>query len=138
MRRPLFSAIALGLLFSALPAASGVPSDDDEPKVLAVVFAADWCGACKVLDPKFEAVKPSLDELPLEVVTLDFTDNGTRSASARTAAAHGVRDVFDANAGRTGFILLVDADSQEVLGRILHTDSRAQMRQKVRRALAQA
>ena len=138
MRRLLLPALALGLLVSALPALAADAPADDEPKVLALVFAADWCGACKVLDPKLQAVKPGLADLPVELVMLDLTDADARAASAATARRGGYSAVYDAHAGKTGFVLLVDASSKEVLDRIVHTDTEAEMRQKVRRAIARA
>ena len=42
-------------------------------KTKAVLVYADWCGSCKVLDPKLQTAK-NMGKIPgLEYVTLDYT-----------------------------------------------------------------
>lgn len=126
------------LLALALPASGPDAPPSDDPDVYAVVFHADWCGLCRVLDPKVREVWPSFADAPLQMVTLDFTDQTTTKAAAALAAEHGLEDIYAAEAGRTGFIVLVDAASGEEVGRIGARDSVAQIRSKLRTALANA
>ena len=43
-------------------------------KTKAVLIYADWCGSCKVLDPKLKKAK-EIGPMPgLEFITLDYTD----------------------------------------------------------------
>lgn len=124
------------LLLASSFSASGpdAPSADD-PEVYAVVFYADWCGTCKALDPKVMQVWPSFADEPIEMVKLDFTDAATTEAAEALAAEHGLGDVYTADAGKTGFIVLVSADTMEEVGRIGARDSVDEIRSKLRAAL---
>ncbi|MEM1055393.1 MAG: thioredoxin domain-containing protein [Bacteroidota bacterium] len=110
----------------------------EQTEVLALVFAADWCSACKVLDPKLRAAQASLEDLPVTFVTLDQTDADARRQAAASAREGGYTEVYSAHEGKTGFVLLVHAQTQEVLGRITSSDSESEIRRKVRRAVASA
>ncbi len=46
-------AVAVGMLLG-LPVRAEQP---DSPKVIGLLFYADWCGSCKVLEPNLNAVK---------------------------------------------------------------------------------
>ncbi|MEM6327129.1 MAG: thioredoxin domain-containing protein [Bacteroidota bacterium] len=135
--RPLAVALLLGAAL-APQTASATPTEADEPKVLALLFAADWCGSCKILDPKLTAARAGLADEPVQFVTLDHTDADARAAAAATAREGGYADLYAEYAGKTGFVLLVDAESFEVIDRITKDDSEVHIRQKVRRALATA
>jgi thiol:disulfide interchange protein len=106
--------------------------------VIALVFKADWCTACRVLEPKLMTVMPQVAAQPIRFVMLDQTDADARRAAATEARALGVAELYAAREGQTGYVLLVDASTKEVLGQIGSTDSVAQIRQKIRRALAAA
>lgn len=124
------------LLAFSLPASGPDAPPADDPEVYAVVFYADWCGNCQALDPKVMQVWPSFADEPIEMVKLDFTDAATTEAAEALAAAHGLADVYAADAGRTGFIVLIDAETMEEVGRIGARDSVDEIRAKLRAALA--
>lgn len=139
----LLVAVALAPLtaFTPLVAQAGAPKAAGpvgEPDVLALVFTAEWCAACKVLDPKLRAARTSLDEEAVRFVILDQTNADARREATASAREGGFADVYAAHEGKTGFVLLLDADSKEILDRITSSDSEAQIRQKVRRAIAAA
>ena len=90
------------------------------PKTKAVLVYADWCGSCKVLDPKIEKVK-SMGAIPgVEFVVLDYTAKDTAAFYAEAQAAgveEAVRTHLD-GAIKTGQLLLVDLDDQTVRGTV--------------------
>ncbi|MEM8937221.1 MAG: thioredoxin family protein, partial [Pseudomonadota bacterium] len=45
----------------------------ENARVLAVLSYADWCGNCKVLDPKIKAAQAANAFDGVEFVTLDYT-----------------------------------------------------------------
>ena len=123
-----------------VPTGPGVPAAvQADADVYAVIFFAEWCGACKVLDPNLKPVMRSLaDDESVAFVMLDMTDKTTTAASAEKAGDLGLADVFGENVGKTGFVLLVDAESGETIGRIESRDATATIRTKIRDAVAAA
>ncbi len=89
-----------------------------EAKLGAVLVYADWCGSCKILDPKIEAVKSAHDFKNTAFVTLDYTDKNS-DAFFRSADKAGVTKAVQDYLGdkiKTGQLLLVDMDDQKVIG----------------------
>ena len=85
------------------------------PEAMLVVFHADWCGNCKVLGPKVSnEVLPEVTGEPLLMVELDLTDSKSNQAEYMLAAL-GLSDLWEKYGRKTGFALLVDAETKEVL-----------------------
>lgn len=95
-------------------------ADPQEAELYVVKFHADWCGSCRVLGPQIKKArgKAGLDDQAVLFIKLDLTDATTRNQAELMASAIGLGDYFEKNAGKTGFALLVDADSGEIKGRI--------------------
>ena len=94
-----------------------------DTKTKAVLIYADWCGSCKVLDPKVKKVQ-SMGTLPgLEFVTLDYTDKNAEAFYVQADAAGvgaAVKSYLDGTV-KTGQLLLVDLDDQKVVGKVTKT-----------------
>lgn len=89
-------------------------------EVVAVLSYASWCGSCKTLDPRIEAVKEAHDFQNVTFVTLDYTKKSEAMYFA-TAEATGVGPAIRERFGEeifTGRMVLVDAATQELLGEI--------------------
>ncbi|HCR66478.1 MAG TPA: hypothetical protein DIW38_08195, partial [Oceanicaulis sp.] len=86
----------------------------DEPRLVAALFRSNWCGPCKVLEPRYESVMTHYVDAPLERVRFD-SSFGRRGALARRAREEGVSEAYEATAGSTGFVLLIDRDTGDVL-----------------------
>ena len=126
----LFAAFCFWLLTSS--ALAQAPSD--EPRLVAALFRSNWCGPCKVLEPRYEAMMADYAEAPLERVRFD-SSFGRRGALARRARQEGVSAVYEATAGATGFVLLIDRDTGDVLARISMAYSDADIRGALDHAL---
>jgi len=106
-----------------MPDVQEVTSKIMETKTKAVLVYADWCGSCKVLDPKVKKVQ-AMGKMPgLEFVTLDYTD---KDADAFYIAANeaGVAEAVKTYLGdtiKTGQLLLIDLDDQKVVGKVTKT-----------------
>ena len=85
-------------------------------EVYAVKFHADWCGSCKVIAPSFEGLQEKFDTLPVLYITLDHTREHNRQQAEYLAQGLGLDEVIKEKGGKTGFILLIDAETKEVLG----------------------
>lgn len=120
MRKLIF--LLISILFIAMPLVShgDESSTAAKPAVYGVLFYADWCGSCKALDPKVaEARKEAkLDNQDILFVTLNLTDETTKHQAAMMAAVLGISDLYDSNAGKTGFMLLLNAETGEKLAQL--------------------
>ena len=115
-----FLLLLIPFLFVALPLVSYADKEVAKPAVIAVMMHADWCGSCKSLDPKVTQAREEakLDEQDVLFVTFDLTDDTTKAQSKMMAAALGIAEVYESNAGKTGFMLLVNAESGDKLARV--------------------
>ncbi len=120
MRKLIF--LLIPMLFIALPfvSHSEESSATAKPAVFGVLFYADWCGSCKALDPKVTQAREAanLDAQDVLFVTLDLTNDTTKHQAAMMAATLGISDVYESNAGKTGFMLLLDAESGEKVAQL--------------------
>ncbi len=110
----------------------------EPPKVLAVLFYADWCSSCKELEPKLNKVKRDFEGKPILFTRFDLTDEFTNDQAAQYAALLGLENYYTENAGKTGYMLLIDSQSKKVLGRINKQDSPAEMKAALTKALSGA
>ena len=93
-------------------------------------FTADWCGNCKILEPKFQK---ALDETHLRdsfhMVVFDFTNDQTEAKAAAKAGETGLTDLYQKYAPKTGFAIIIK-DGQEV-ARLTKSDSLEDIKQKL-------
>ena len=108
-----------------------------EPELVAVTFASAWCGPCKILQPRLSDVIPGFADKPVKFVDLDFTFGETEGLADK-AAAEGLADVYPRFKGATGYTLLVDRDTGEVIDSLTVDHSKPAMRAAIARALAVA
>ncbi len=88
-----------------------------KPQIMALAFHADWCGACKELGPKVMQTMKDIGDTPVLFVKFDLTNEATKSQSEYLASALGVGDIYKEHSKKTGFVLLVDAQTQKVVGK---------------------
>jgi thiol-disulfide isomerase/thioredoxin len=135
------AAVAASLVFAACsgadtpkidaPAVKDISANQVQvaTKTKAVLIYADWCGSCKVLDPKIQKVQAMGDMPGLEFVTLDYTDKNADDFYAQAKMAgveEAVRAYLDGTI-KTGQLLLVDMDDQKVLSKVTKTFDTSQM-----------
>lgn len=105
------------------------------PQVIAASFVSAWCASCKVLEPRLAKVMPGYKKAPVKFEELDFTFGATPELAQR-AAADGYGVVYARYAGATGFTLLIDRESGEVLDKITMSDTEQSIRTRINLALA--
>nr|WP_070958890.1 thioredoxin family protein [Hyphomonas sp. Mor2] len=142
-----FLAATAAILVSACSQAS-VPASEravvtapaEDARVLAVLSYADWCGSCKALDPKVQAVQAANTFEGVEFATIDYT---SRNADAFFADAEtlGVGDTMRSTFGdkiKTGRLYLINLDSGEVISTIDKSMDEAAIKTAITDAVAQS
>ena len=77
------------------------------------------------------ALQPKLDGEAVEWVKFDFTTAETKQKSRELASELGVSDIYQKNQA-TGFVLLVDAETKETVGRLTSSQSSDEMYKTVK------
>lgn len=84
--------------------------------VKAVMFYADWCTTCKVLDKNLNTAREQSELVDsADFVMFDMTDGKTRGQAKEIAASENLEKLLNIYGAATGFMVLFDADNQEVL-----------------------
>jgi thiol-disulfide isomerase/thioredoxin len=122
-------------LFGRTPATSAEAAFDGKPEIIAATFASSWCSSCKVLKPKLAKVIPGFSGEPVKFVEFDFTF-GPRAELKEEADEYGLGELYARYKGATGFTVLVDADTGEVIDTLTMNFSAAAMRSAIARAIA--
>lgn len=118
--------LALGMMSHGANAAA--------PDKIAILMYADWCGSCKILDPKLKAVQPEFERKNILFVRFDLTNDATKHQSSLLAQALGVGELYEKNAGKTGYLAIVDRTSGQSIERITKDRSEADIRASLRKA----
>lgn len=106
-----------------------------EPKVVGLMFYADTCGSCKILDPKIEAVKKDYTAKPILFATLDHSNEGSRNQAALLAESLGLGKIYAAQEKASGFLLLINPKSGEVITKLTRDMSEAAIKAAFDKAL---
>lgn len=97
-----------------------VTAPAEDARVLAVLSYADWCGSCKALDPKVQAVQAANAFDGVAFAKIDYT---SRNADAFFADAEtlGIGETMRATFGdkiKTGRLYLINLDTGEVISTV--------------------
>lgn len=120
-------------LYARRPAASAEAAFSGDPELIAATFNSQWCSSCKILKPRLLKIMPEFAGEPVKFVEYDLTfgPDGARAA----AAADGLSSVYDRFSGATGYTLLIDADTGEIVDMLTVNHSAAAMRETIGRRL---
>ena len=128
--------LSLILLFSSQIA----QASDSGPEVLGVLFYADWCGSCKVLEPAIEKARESadFDNSSFLLVRLDLTDAKKSHQSRLMSHALALNQLYHKNAGATGYMLLVNAETKDIISRITAMSDAKAIASQIKEAIFKA
>ena len=105
-----------------------------KPEIIAATFSSAWCSACKILKPRLAEIIPDFADKPVKFVEFDFT-LGQRDEIALQAEAEGLADIYPRFKGATGFTLLIDSDSGEIIDMLTISHSKAAMRAAIAQSI---
>lgn len=137
----LAAGLVLGwLVFAPSPTPEPEPRADsadsaDTPRVLALRFWHDTCPACREIGPRYDTVSSEFATGSILFVTFDMTTGESRQQAKLLASALGLADLYEDRFGDTGYVLLVDVETREVLGELTTADSLASMRRRLAAAV---
>ena len=100
--------------FSAMAPASA--QMQATPAMYVVMFRADWCAPCKIVEPNISQALNSLRDPSIEYVTFDITDPGRSEMSAHRAFDRQLVPQYNSWMGVTGFAAIIDGDTKRTLG----------------------
>lgn len=118
------------------PLTSAAPFEG-EPEIIAATFSSAWCSSCKIIKPRLAKAIPEFAGKPVKFVEYDFTFGEQEKARA-AALDDGLGPVFDDYAKGTGFTLLYDPETNEIVDMLTVNHSAKAMRAAIARALAVA
>lgn len=97
-----------------------VSAPAEDTRILAVLSYADWCGSCKVLDPKVKAVQAANRFDGVEFATIDFTskDSDAFFADAETLGVGETMRTTFGNKIKTGKLYLIDLGTGNVISTV--------------------
>ncbi len=136
--KSLFTLAALVFITTVADSASKKKLEFSEPEVVGVLFYADWCGKCKVLDPQLKKATGSFINQPILLTTFDMTNLSSQFQSGQLAKALNLSDLYQKIGVKTGFMVLVDAESGELIDRVNSADSPEIIASKIKAALTKA
>lgn len=133
--------LVIGVSVFALSGRSSAISADytfeGEPEVVAASFVSAWCSTCKILEPRLAKIVPDFADKPIKFVEFDFTF-GQREEIALRAEEEGVGAIYPQFEGATGFTVLVDHDTGEIIDILTISYSPSAMRAAIAQAIAVA
>ncbi|MDQ8196919.1 thioredoxin family protein [Pelagicoccus enzymogenes] len=124
--------VFLSSLFLLANIAQSKPLDVTQPQVVGLYFNASWCSACKMLDPQLQAASEDLKKSPFLLVKLDVSNRVTQHQAGMLASAIGYGDLYSQTGVKTGFVVLLDSETGEEIGRITKDDDAAAIVNKVK------
>lgn len=105
------------------------------PTLIAVKFHSDNCGACVALERNLAELKTNLADQSVLWLTFNLTDPNSRRQSEFLASSLRLGEVWKMYSAKTGYVLLVDAKSGEVVDRLTMNDKVEGMTQKISAAV---
>jgi len=86
----------------------------DKNNVKAILFYAENCGSCKVLDPRMKEALEVVNKSKIDMIKFDFSNSDAIAATKTTATKMGLNETLQKYGAKTGFAVLLDHNGKEV------------------------
>jgi len=115
MKKTLAMAAALiGTTFAAtISQASALAT---KPDIYVVMFTANWCAPCRVVEPKIQQALGNLKDSSIEYLDIDISSPALSEVGAHKAFDREIVAQYNGWLGVTGFAAIIDADTKRTLG----------------------
>lgn len=130
MKRILMMLVGLVALLGFAQASNATSAKAKQP--MAVLIAADWCGNCKLLEPKLQEASRDFED-KIQFVSFDVTDEKAWFKSKQEAYVLGVPKLLNGKLA-VGWVALFDRNGNQV-GKLMQ-DMSVQDMHKALQALA--
>lgn len=95
-----------------------------EKDIAGVYFYADWCGTCKLLEPRVEKARAEEEAAKdIDFITFDMTDSTSIARTRKMAQMENLDSVLQKYGAATGFLVLYDRSNDETLQVLTSKDS---------------
>ena len=118
--------LALSLFFG-MSSISSAYQTVEAADIYVVMFRADWCAPCKIVEPRLEEVIATLQDPKIEYINIDISA-GNGAWNANTVFDKEIVPQYNMWMGITGFAAIIDADTKETLGCVNMTYNRDAMK----------
>jgi len=110
-------------------------AQNSDPSVIGVKMDAEWCGKCQVLNPKLSNVMPEFEDSEILFVFFDMTNDFTTQQAGFLANRLGLTDLYNEHKGRTGYMVLLNAETGEVLHTLQSDQSEEELKKDIKSVL---
>ena len=86
------------------------------PDIYVVMFKADWCAPCKIVEPNVHQALNTLRDPKIELINIDISNPGLSEIGAHAAFDRNIVHQYNSWLGVTGFAAIIDADTKTTLG----------------------
>jgi len=135
IKHRLLSLLAAVTILSSFATQSVHAAEVDGPAVIGALFYSDTCGSCKVLDPKITAARETMADSPVLFVTFDHSNEATKNQAILLADRLGLEEIYASQKKASGFLLLIDAKTGEVIETITKSASAADIEASLAKAI---
>lgn len=115
---------------------NSVNTHEEEISIIGVKMDADWCGKCKVLNPKLNNVMPEFKGEDILFLKFNMTDEFTIQQTEKLAQRLNLSELFEEHKGSTGYMVLLDATTGEVLHTLLSDLTEAELHDQIQSTIA--
>ena len=110
------TALCLSLLGLAAIGTSHAQMMMRTPDVYVVMFKADWCAPCKIVEPNLRKALGQLNDPAIEYLEIDISNPGLSEIGAHKAFDRNIVPQYNGWLGITGFAAIIDGDTKQTLG----------------------
>lgn len=114
MKTTLFTLALAVLAFIPQSFAMENMTQENSAPIKAVVFYADSCGACKILEPRMADAMDIINKDKINVVKFDFSNKDSIAATRELAVTQGINNILQKYGAKTGFVILVNNAGEEI------------------------
>lgn len=130
-------ATSLGIGTASVTQAQTYRTVAHTPDVYVVMFRADWCAPCKIVEPRLADALGDLHDPRIEYVNIDIS-RGHGDWNANMVFDRGIVQQYNDWLGITGFAAIIDGDTKRTLGCINMTYDTGAMKTHLRNLQNQA